>query len=283
MTLSLLPAELLISIANHLLSSPQALNCLAQTSRLLYQITNPILYKNQIVHNESSALLWAAERGKPAPCRRLLSEGANPNIKDSHKRTPLSWAAGNGHADIVSILLSTAQTDPNARDAYFQIPLFWAAGNGLRSCTHIPWGHPPSYARELATADYLGIVKLLLSTINIQPDLRNLRGETPLSVAAGEGEESIVEELLRTGNVDPNSKDRFGQVPLMAAAENGHLGVVKRLIGIEGLEADARSHEGFSAFTVAACYGHAEIVKLLLTVPTVDPNQKKVGLDSRLL
>lgn len=212
-----------------------------------------------------------------------MSEGANPNIKDSHKRTPLSWAAGNGHADIVSILLSTAQTDPNARDAYFQIPLFWAAGNGLRSCTHIPWGHPPSYARELATADYLGIVKLLLSTINIQPDLRNLRGETPLSVAAGEGEESIVEELLRTGNVDPNSKDRFGQVPLMAAAENGHLGVVKRLIGIEGLEADARSHEGFSAFTVAACYGHAEIVKLLLTVPTVDPNQKKVGLDSRLL
>ncbi|KUM62891.1 hypothetical protein ACN42_g4204 [Penicillium freii] len=122
MALSLLPTELLISIANHL-SSPQNLNCLAQTSRLLYQITNPILYKNQILYNESSALLWATERGKPAPCSRLLTEGANPNIKDSHERTPLSWAAGNGHADVVSILLSTVRTDPNARDAYFETPL----------------------------------------------------------------------------------------------------------------------------------------------------------------
>lgn len=208
-----------------------------------------------------------------------MSEGANPNIKGSHKRTPLSWAAGNGHADVVSILLSRAQTDPNACDAYFQPPLFWAAGNGLRSGAHLPWRHPePSYARESATADYLVIVKSLLSTRNIQPNIRNYCGETPFSVAADEGEESIVEELLRTGNVDSNSKNRFGEVPLLAAARNGHLGIVKRLIGVEGLEADARSLDGVSdTFTGAAWNGHTEIVKLLLTMVTVDLNQQTGG------
>ncbi|CAI7583986.1 unnamed protein product [Penicillium discolor] len=154
-------------------------------------------------------------------------------------------------------------------------PSFQAARNGLRSGAHLPWCHPePSYARESATADYLVIVKSLLSTRNIQPDLRSHRGETLFSVAADEGEESIVEELLRTGDVDPNSKNRFGEVPLLAAARNGHLGIVKRLIGIEGLEADARSLDGVSAFTGAAWNGHTEIVKLLLTVVTVDLNQQ---------
>lgn len=285
MHLSTLPTELLISIANHLLSAPQDLNSLAQTSHLLYRITNPILYKDQISNEKSSALLWAAERGKPAPCSRLLSEGANPNIKDQHKRTPLSWAAGNGHADVVSILLSTAETDANTPDAYFQTPLCWAAGNSLRSSSRIPWGPPkPSYARESATADYLLIVKLLLSTKDIQPDQRNLRGETPLAVAASEGAESIVEELLHTRKVDPSSRDRFGQVPLIAAARNGHLGIFKRLIGIEGVEADARSHRGHSALLAAAGNGYAEIVKLLLAIPNVDLNQQDAGTgDSALI
>ncbi|KAF7530564.1 hypothetical protein PCG10_000073 [Penicillium crustosum] len=196
-----------------------------------------------------------------------------PASKTCIKEPPCAWTAGNGHADIVSVFLSTAQTDPNTCDAYFQTPLFWAAGNGLRSCPHIPWSHPESsYARELPAADYLEIVKLLLSTRNIQHDLRNLCGETSLSVAAGEGEEGMVEELLCTENVDPNSRNRFGRVPLMAAALNGHLGIVKRLIGTEGLEADAGSHDGFSAFIGAASNGHMEIVKLLLSVLTVDPN-----------
>ncbi|KAJ5492117.1 hypothetical protein N7453_010214 [Penicillium expansum] len=252
MHLSTLPTELLISIANHLLSAPQDLNSLAQTSHLLYRITNPILYKDQISNQKSSALLWAAERGKPAPCSRLLSEGANPNIKDQHKRTPLSWAAGNGHADVVSILLSTVETDANTPDAYFQTPLCWAAGNSLRSSSRIPLAEPSR--------------------------------ETPLAVAASEGAESIVEELLHTRKVDPSSRDRFGQVPLIAAARNGHLGIFKRLIGIEGVEADARSHRGHSALLAAAGNGYAEIVKLLLAIPNVDLNQQDAGTgDSALI
>ncbi|KAJ5528924.1 hypothetical protein N7527_002317 [Penicillium freii] len=201
MALSLLPTELLISIANHL-SSPQNLNCLAQTSRLLYQITNPILYKNQILYNESSALLWATERGKPAPCSRLLTEGANPNIKDSHERTPLSWAAGNGHADVVSILLSTVRTDPNARDA--PKPTKWIGDSALI---------------DAVAAGHVDTVNVLLDNEKVDPNEVS-GGITALAVAATYGRNGIMQLLVARG-VEPDVKGIGGKTPLMISAHKG--------------------------------------------------------------
>ncbi|OGE50212.1 hypothetical protein PENARI_c018G09625 [Penicillium arizonense] len=250
MSLPTLPTELLSCIATHLLPSVQDVDSLAKASKILYAITNPILYHHQIFHQDSSALIWAAKHGKPDPCNRLLQEGANPNTQDPQHRTPLSWAAGNG--------LPSAST----------------AWNSPR---------PTTDAVHLKADDYLAIVKLLLSTKDIQPDCRTQRGETPLTVAAAAGAEDVVEELLRTGKVDANSKDRFGQTPLLAAARNGHLGIVKRLLAIKGVDADARSQSGDSPLLAAAGNGHAGIVKVLLAIPTVDPDQQPRFGDRALL
>ncbi|GFG05604.1 putative ankyrin repeat protein MM_0045 [Aspergillus udagawae] len=222
-----------------------------------------------------SALIWAAKHGKPDPCNRLLQEGANPNTQDPQHRTPLSWAAGNGHKEVSSILLCSEKTDPNAPDAHLRTPLVWAAGKGLPSAfaaCNSP--RATTDAVHSKAGDYLAIVKLLLSTKDIQPDCRTERGETPLMVAAAAGAEDVVKELLRTGKVDANSMDKFGQTPLMASARNGHLGIVKRLLAIEGVDADARSQNGDSPLLAAARNGHAGIVKLLLAIPTVDPDQQ---------
>ncbi|GFF25109.1 putative ankyrin repeat protein MM_0045 [Aspergillus udagawae] len=291
MSLPTLPTELLLCIVTHLLPSVQDLDSLAKASKILYTIINPILYHHQIFHQDSSALIWAAKHGKPDPCNRLLQEGANPNTQDPQHRTPLSWAAGNGHKEVSSILLCSEKIDPNAPDVHLQTPLVWAAGNGLPSgfmgrdspFTRRNSPRPTTDAVHSKAGDYLAIVKLLLSTKDIQPDCRTQRGETPLMAAAAAGAEDVVEELLRTGKVDANSKDQFGQTPLQAAAGNGHLGIVKRLLAIEGVDAGARSQSGDSPLLAAAWRGHAVIVKFLLAIPTVDPDQQPSFGDRALL
>jgi ankyrin repeat protein len=54
-------------------------------------------------------------------------------------------------------------------------------------------------------------------------------GRTPLSRAAGNGNEAVVKLLLDTGKVDVDSMDTYGQTPLSRAAKSGHEAVVKLL------------------------------------------------------
>ncbi|GIJ82127.1 hypothetical protein Asppvi_000630 [Aspergillus pseudoviridinutans] len=45
----------------------------------------------------------------------LIRDGHDPNTGDSYERTPLSWAAENGHKEVVCLLLEMAGIDPDAK------------------------------------------------------------------------------------------------------------------------------------------------------------------------
>ena len=82
---------------------------------------------------ESSDLELAAMWGDKVMVQRILNEGAADGAeKDSKGRTPLSWAARNGHEAVVKLLLETGKADVDSKDEGYdrRTPLSWAAGNG---------------------------------------------------------------------------------------------------------------------------------------------------------
>ena len=104
----------------------------------------------------------------------LLENGHHLDCKDTCSRTPLSWAARNGHEAVVKLLLEK-DAELESKDSGGRTPLSWAAGEGHEA-----------------------VVKLLLEKgAELEP--KDSGGRTPLSWAAGEGHETVVKLLLETG------------------------------------------------------------------------------------
>jgi len=165
--------------------------------------------------------------------------------------TPLSWAAYNGHEEVVKILLGQGDINPDKPDEFGRTPFSNASLNG-----------------------HEGVVKILLAREEVHPTKPDIWGQTPLSLAALRGHEEVVKILLGREEVNPDEADRCGQTPLSHAAKCGHDGVVKILLGQEGVNPDEPDRSGRAALWFAARYGHEGVVKILLEREEVDPDKE---------
>ena len=111
----------------------------------------------------------------------------NPNKPDNNGRTPLMWAAWNGHDRAVKLLLEREDISPDRPDNNGRTPLMWAAGNGHDSA-----------------------VKLLLGREDVSPDRPDKRGRTSLLWAAWHGHDGVVKLLLEREDVSPDRLDDDG-------------------------------------------------------------------------
>ncbi|KAL4894320.1 hypothetical protein BDV59DRAFT_16942 [Aspergillus ambiguus] len=155
-------------------------------------------------------ILMASYLGLTAVVKILLETGkVDVESKSRFHRTPLSWAAANGHEGVVRLLLDTGKVDVESKDSrYGRTPLSWAA----------EFGHE-------------GVMRLLLETRKVDIESKDSQfGRTPLSWAAEYGHEGVVRLLLDTGKVDIESKSQYSKTPLSLAAANGHKEVVGLLL-----------------------------------------------------
>jgi ankyrin repeat protein len=192
---------------------------------------------------------WLGRFGLLALLEDWIARKYEINQRDCYGRTPMSWAAENGHEATVKQLLDTGRVDVDWKDNDGWTPLAFAAASGHQA-----------------------IVKQLLDVGKADIDLEDNEGRTPLELAAASGYEAIVKQLLDTGKVNVNSKDDDGRTPLAFAAASGHQAIVKQLLDVGKADVDLKDNDGRTAILLAAMNGHEGTVKQLLISGKVDVN-----------
>ena len=84
------------------------------------------------------------------------------------------------------------------------------------------------------------------------------------------GHEAVAKLLLDTGEVDGDLKDNNGQTPVMVAAENGDVAIFKLLLDT-GSEVEIESRGGWTPLQLAVFNGHERVEQLLVIHGSSEP------------
>lgn len=176
------------------------------------------LMSGKIIEMTDKDLLQAVQFGNLKRVKAGLQQGLDPNYSDDEDGyTLLHWAAQEGYADIIRLLVRHG----GDVEAVFQddmTALYNAAGEGN-----------------------LEVAKALIecgADVN-----RTQKSGAALHNAAAHGNQAVVELLIATG-ANVNAFDEEGQAPLLLAVSNGHVdtaeilisnGAQKRVIDFENL------------------------------------------------
>ncbi|PSS00996.1 hypothetical protein BD289DRAFT_423157 [Coniella lustricola] len=172
----------------------------------------------------------------------LLQKGADPNLRDSTRRSPLHWTVTNGLLDFARCLLSGAygiKADPNAAQNRGKTALHLASALSNRLdfvallLEHGAYADATSDGRwtPLINAAEKGhedvVAKLLAAGANVNAELSNHM--TALHWASSNGHEGVVKLLLERPETNLNRKDQFERTPMICAAERRDANIVQLL------------------------------------------------------
>ena len=116
----------------------------------------------------------------------------------------------------------------------------------------------PGLVRALQEQSYK-VAAVLASDPQTRAEVRNVRGESALMLAALRGQEALVVQLVSRGA----QVNKTGWTPLHYAATGGHARILAFLIGAHA-DLNAESPNGTTPLMMAAMYGNDQVVKLLL-------------------
>jgi ankyrin repeat protein len=279
--------------ANKVQTCQQEVESFLESDALVEASSQALLVKKNFLGDDSADFLrsmtgshLAAYFGVETAVQQFLKNNTSPS-KDSYGRTPLFYAAMNGHDTIVKALLEQrVNRGLNVRTCYTgTLTTVWDGGE----CDMKLQLEPSSISANLkdkdgrsplawaAINDHKAVVKLLLEADKMDADSRDNMGRSPLAWAALEGHATVVKLLLAAKEMDPDSKDKYGRTPLSWAAERGHETSVKQLLERSEVDADSKDENGYTPLSWAAENGHEAVVDLLLETGKVDIDSKSTG------
>ena len=258
-----------------------AMRCVVSTGNveLLKFVLNENYNKEYIIHNDKTALMFAAQKGYLDCVKELIKAKANVNTKNKAGETAIWFAIGqpNTLKEIIN-----AKADVNVKVINnLWTPLMYNAQNGHTECVKAliagkadlnlqdkdDWSALMSAARNGHTE----CVKALIAG-KADLNLQEKDGWSALRLAARYGHTECVKALI-AGKADLNLQDKDDWSALMGAARNGHTECVKALIAGKA-DLNLQDKDGWSALMCAAFAGHDECVNALIA-GKADLNQQQ--------
>ena len=177
------------------------------------EVLDPARVKIQLVvlefwptdDEETQKMISACRENNFVALEQLLQHPRNPNDASKDGKTPLFYAAGQGHVRLMELLLEAGAKRDQPDFARGRTPLFIAARD-----------------------DHLDTVRFLVE-VGAAKDQADNDGATPLLFAAQNGHFDIVRFLVEVGAAKDQA-DNDGTTPLLVAAQNGHLDIVRFLV-----------------------------------------------------
>jgi hypothetical protein len=117
--------------------------------------------------------------------------------------------------------------------------------------------------KHIRNNDVAGVTRTLASD-EVDVNLKNDRGWTPLRFAASKGHIEIVVLLLAHHSIDLDFHDEYGTTALSWAATVGQLEIVKQLLGSGKVDKYLKGGVGSAAFAFASQNSHPEVADLIL-------------------
>lgn len=220
-----------------------------------------------------AALFDAVYFDSPGLVQVLVKHGAEISKVCSHENTALRKAVGNENRTAVECLLK------NGADVHAgKSPLLPAIANGDLEMARLLLDHgvdlektdDGGYTPLFRAVDYghEQIVDLLLSKgANVQVVDHAGAGANLLSLAAGQGDSTVVTRLLNESKQNLDVEDLHGRTPLFRAAMRGHKAVVGSLLACDPMpDIHKKDNWDATALAMASRNGHTDIVNLLLHI-----------------
>lgn len=238
--------------------------------RAVLEAGNTDLDLNVAQPDGTTALAWTVYWDDAETAGLLLSSGADPNIANDYRMTPLILAIKNRSNPVVEALLERG-ADPNATLWNGVTPLMIAANTGnievvkslLAHKADINVGEPRRGQTALMWAIYFGhpgVAKVLIeqgADITARSKKLDMDGFSPM-----------VLEGYYNANVEVTP--RGGYTPLMFAARVGDLDTARLLLDLGANVNEVHDEEG-SALVIAAAKGYEDLAIYLLE-QGADPN-----------
>ncbi|KAF5656484.1 ankyrin repeat-containing protein [Fusarium heterosporum] len=167
----------------------------------------------------------------------LLRLEHSPDLKDTHKRRPLWYAAQNGNKDVFELLL--------------------LAGADVNTASYDGW----TALHIAARGGYLEVIEKLLE-VGADINATTSDRRTAIHIAATGGHLKVVEKLLEVG-ADVNAANYNGMTALLWAATGGYLEVMRKLLEA-GADINATAYDRWTVLDMVNHYINPRTMEKLL-------------------
>ncbi len=162
------------------------------------------------------------------------------------------------HTDVVNNLAEAVCLTAAANGQVGVLDLV-SSYNGL-SPHHTEWSVMAKFYNAVKSGHLHMLQRLFTQGANA--NVQNVRGKSPLWVAASRGHLDIVAYLVQRPNVDVNSRSSSGRPPIFWPSADGDISIVKVLVAASAVT-DIQDVNGETAILIAKENGHLQIVNIL--------------------